>query len=225
MPRLASVGQLLSVAGSLLGHAAEQLDGDATSPTHDLSETLRAARRELLKIEQRIWKLQPESWSLHALRCDGPAQRRLIEHLDQALAGEDAHDLERACATWRAFLAQPRPHLHYGFAELELCRLEGAIRDALPDAPLDAAEQARVDALSPAQIAEIDHALLAAADRRWRKVAFVVGTVLVTRADLDGGVPDLYYAQRITRLVERGELESQGDLMRMRWSEVRLPRG
>jgi hypothetical protein len=36
-------------------------------------------------------------------------------------------------------------------------------------------------------------------------------------------IPDIYYAQRLRRLVAVGELESQGNLEYMRYSEVRLP--
>ena len=36
-------------------------------------------------------------------------------------------------------------------------------------------------------------------------------------------VPDIYYAQRVRRLVAVGELESQGNLEYMGYSEVRLP--
>jgi hypothetical protein len=41
---------------------------------------------------------------------------------------------------------------------------------------------------------------------------------------LDGRVialPDIYFAQRVRHLVESGKLDSQGDLSRMRYSEVR----
>ena len=36
-------------------------------------------------------------------------------------------------------------------------------------------------------------------------------------------IPDVYYAQRVRRLVAVGELESQGNLEYMGYSEVRLP--
>jgi hypothetical protein len=37
-----------------------------------------------------------------------------------------------------------------------------------------------------------------------------------------GGIPDVYYGRRIGELVAAGALESQGNLRRMRFSEVRL---
>ena len=36
-------------------------------------------------------------------------------------------------------------------------------------------------------------------------------------------VPDLFYAERLRKLVQDGKLESQGNLHYMRFSEVRLP--
>jgi hypothetical protein len=36
-------------------------------------------------------------------------------------------------------------------------------------------------------------------------------------------VPDIYYAQRIRVLVKEGKLIAQGNLKRMRYSEVKLP--
>ena len=37
------------------------------------------------------------------------------------------------------------------------------------------------------------------------------------------GIPDVFYAQRVRKLVEDGHLEAQGNLAYMRYSEVRLP--
>jgi len=37
------------------------------------------------------------------------------------------------------------------------------------------------------------------------------------------GLPDLYYANRVRVLVERGLLVAEGNLDYMRYSEVRLP--
>ena len=37
------------------------------------------------------------------------------------------------------------------------------------------------------------------------------------------GIPDLFYAERLRKLVQDGRLESQGNLAYMRLSEVRLP--
>ena len=96
--------------------------------------------------------------------------------------------------------------------------------DRAPDGPMDAEQQARVNALTPAQLEAIDREILLATDVRWRKVARVVGTVMF--GDWPGKperIADVFYAQRVARLVRAGKLEAQGDLARMRFSEVRLP--
>lgn len=36
------------------------------------------------------------------------------------------------------------------------------------------------------------------------------------------GVPDVFYAQRVRRLVEAGAIEAVGDLNRIRYSEIRI---
>jgi hypothetical protein len=94
-----------------------------------------------------------------------------------------------------------------------------------PDGAMDAEQQARADALTPAQLDAIDRELLRASDVQWRKVARVVGTVMF--GDWPGkpqGLADVFYAKRVASLVEAGKLQAQGDLGRMRFSEVRLPR-
>lgn len=92
-----------------------------------------------------------------------------------------------------------------------------------PDPPLTLEEEAKVAQLTEGEIVAIDQILMTNAKSRWRKVAMVVG---ITMSDLKNripGIPDLYYAQRIRKLVEAGRLESQGNLAYMRFSEVRLP--
>jgi hypothetical protein len=95
--------------------------------------------------------------------------------------------------------------------------------DQAPDASMSAEQQARAAALTPDQLDAIDRELLRASDVQWRKVARVVGTVMTT--DWSGKperIADIFYAQRVARLVRLGRLEAQGDLARMRFSEVRL---
>lgn len=90
---------------------------------------------------------------------------------------------------------------------------------------MDAAQQRRADALTPQQIAAIDRELLNASDPHWRKVARLVATAMTDDwPNKPDGIADVYYAQRVARLVQLGKLESQGDLRRMRFSEVRLTR-
>jgi hypothetical protein len=69
----------------------------------------------------------------------------------------------------------------------------------------------------------IDAAILASVEAHWLKVARIV-----VDASRRLGAPDddprfEEIAERIVALVQRGELESQGNLSRWRYSEVRLP--
>ena len=92
-----------------------------------------------------------------------------------------------------------------------------------PDPPLSAEQLRTVESLSGEQIAEIDNALLTNCIKRWRKVAAVVGFTMTDQLkDTFPGVPDIYYAGRVRRLVEKGTLEASGNLSYMRYSEVRL---
>ena len=95
--------------------------------------------------------------------------------------------------------------------------------DVKPDPPLTAEQFKIVEALSEDQIAEIDYALLANCLERWRKVAAVVGFTMTDEfMDAFECVPDIYFAERIRKLVEKGSLEARGNLHYMRYSEVRL---
>lgn len=96
--------------------------------------------------------------------------------------------------------------------------------DEIPidDGPLTPEEEAMVARLSESEIREIDEALVAHAMRHWRKVAMVVGTTMSSLPNRVPGIPDVFYAMRVRKLVEDGVLESQGNLARMRFSEVRL---
>ncbi|ROU07564.1 DUF3658 domain-containing protein [Lysobacter enzymogenes] len=90
------------------------------------------------------------------------------------------------------------------------------------DAAPDEAALGLIAALRPEQIQAIDAVLMSACDDRWRKVAYVVGRAMGGIPDRVPGIPDGFYAARVCGLVARGLLESQGDLARMRYSEVRL---
>ena len=80
-----------------------------------------------------------------------------------------------------------------------------------------------IAALRPEQIQAIDAAILNVASHSWRKVAFIVGTVMGNLPNRVHGIPDVFYAQRVAALVSQGRLESQGNLSHMRYSEVRIP--
>jgi hypothetical protein len=88
-------------------------------------------------------------------------------------------------------------------------------------AALDAEEAATVNALTPEHISAIDEALLGATSSHWSKVAMVLARQIKSRPGIPDDVPLEFYWNRLCRMVSRGELESQGNLRRARFSEVR----
>ena len=89
------------------------------------------------------------------------------------------------------------------------------------DQQLSAEQLNLVKALSGIELKTIDKLLLKNTDATWRKVARVVGSTMKKQKETHAGIPDVFYAQRVKTLVERGLLESHGNLNRMRNSEVR----
>jgi hypothetical protein len=98
-------------------------------------------------------------------------------------------------------------------------------RNESPDPPLNAEQSLRVSRLTQEDLWEMDRVLLTQASQRWRKVARIVGMTIDELSERFPDVPDIYYAQRVRHLVETGQLESQGNLAYMRYSEVRRPTG
>jgi len=89
--------------------------------------------------------------------------------------------------------------------------------------PLTDDERSAVSRLKEEDFKAIDTTILANSSHRWLKVARVVS---FTQDQLQNAYPDLssvFYAKRLCQLVDKGQLESQGDLSYMRFSEVRLP--
>lgn len=91
------------------------------------------------------------------------------------------------------------------------------------DPPLSADDHASIAKLTANQLALIDEALLANASNSWRKLARVACAAMDATKPGVMGIPDIYFAQRIALLVGQGKLEAQGDMRRMRFSEVRFP--
>jgi len=94
-----------------------------------------------------------------------------------------------------------------------------------PDGDLTPDQMKLIGQLTDDEIKTIDNALLANTCDKWRKVARVVGTTMMELPCRVEGVPDVYYSQRVQKLVKDGLLESQGNLSYMRYSEVRRPGG
>lgn len=98
------------------------------------------------------------------------------------------------------------------------------VDDTNPDSELTDEQAALVAALSISELEQIDNALLAhSSPRHWLKVARIVGAVMTEKHEHVTNLPDAFYAKRVATLVMQGKLESQGDLQRMRFCEVRIP--
>lgn len=95
--------------------------------------------------------------------------------------------------------------------------------DHAPIPLMTAGEQDTADALTIAELKAIDLAILTEAGPRWSKVARIVGNLMYGWPEFPKNIPAQLYVQRIERLAGRGDLESAGDLRRIRYSEVRLP--
>jgi hypothetical protein len=97
------------------------------------------------------------------------------------------------------------------------------MRDDIPeDPPLTPEQEKLVSKLSPEDINIIDAALMKNITNQWRKLARVIGTTMRDLEDNYYGLPDLFYGERVRALKESNLFESQGDLRKMRYSEVRL---
>ena len=91
------------------------------------------------------------------------------------------------------------------------------------DPPLTADDHDNIAKLTANQLALMDEALLAYASNSWRKLARVACAAMDATKPSVAGIPDIYFAQRIALLVSQGRLEAQGNMRRMRFSEVRFP--
>jgi hypothetical protein len=94
--------------------------------------------------------------------------------------------------------------------------------DYQDDPPLTPEQLDAVSALDEAALRQIDEAILRNVTDNWRKVAMVVGITMQQNALHVIGIPDVFYAQRVVLLVEKGTIEAEGNLRRMRRCEVRL---
>jgi len=70
---------------------------------------------------------------------------------------------------------------------------------------------------------DIDETILSMAGKNWRKVAHIIGKTLNELEEAGLAASDDEVAERVKALVAGGRLESQGNLDRWRYSEVRLP--
>lgn len=90
-----------------------------------------------------------------------------------------------------------------------------------PDLTPEQAEKAAL--LCKLDLNKIDETLLNNCCNFWRKVSRIIGATMNDLPNRPEGIPDIFYAQRVRKLVDDGKLEAQGDLNCMHFSEVRLP--
>ena len=88
------------------------------------------------------------------------------------------------------------------------------------DPPLTPEQEELVKKLKASDVEGIDEALLLNISSYWKKVASVVAETMMGPENRVEGIPDVYYANRIIYLAGKGLIESQGNLKRMRFSEV-----
>ena len=92
----------------------------------------------------------------------------------------------------------------------------------IPDGELTDTELELVNRLSESQLEEIDNMLVSEASTLNRKVARIVGFTMMKLPNRVQGIPDVFYAKRVKKLVKEGRLIAEGNLDFMRYSEVRL---
>jgi len=76
--------------------------------------------------------------------------------------------------------------------------------DVHPDPELTPDQTKLVEGLTDTEVKAIDKALLANTCDKWRKVARVVGTTMTELPSRVEGIPDVYYSQRVQKLVQGG---------------------
>jgi len=90
------------------------------------------------------------------------------------------------------------------------------------DPDLTQEQEKLVSKLTNDDLIRIDLMLLSDASVHRRKVARLIGTAMMRLKDDYIGIPDVFYARRIMKMVDDGYLEAYGNLRRMRFSEVKL---
>ena len=95
--------------------------------------------------------------------------------------------------------------------------------ESMRAAKMSEGERMKVEALSEQQILEIDDCLLKHIKPFWRKLAMVIGLAMSEMKDLhDLNIVYIYYYNRLLKLIKENNLETQGNIDFIRWSEIRL---
>lgn len=220
---------VLSLVAVLLGDAADELVKMPLGPVQPNVARLRGLISEIHGLQNEM-STQPEP-----VAC-AQEDATVFETAERQLARSllDAHRLERAGRGGEAVVMLRNVldgELTAGHRALVARQIERLLNSMPGDenepdlAPVEF-RIAQIGTLSPSELAEIDRMLYEAASvtRRFQKVARLVGSVMAQMRDRLPAIPDIFYAQRIIRMVKLGQLEAVGDLQRMRYSEVRLAR-
>jgi Protein of unknown function len=88
-----------------------------------------------------------------------------------------------------------------------------------------AEELKQMRAATPEEAAAVDQLLLSKCTSQWRKVAMVAALCLKEFDSRFPQLPYIYMSLRLLELAKHGAVETAGDLMSMRTSEVRLAGG
>lgn len=123
-----SIHRLLSVAASLLDHAATEIRDAKIEPVRENIERVGKALVEVFEIQQQIYLLRPELTPEYLKQSSGysAANRLLTEYMYNASEFERAGNNERAIETFQAFMELESSPLHRDIAAGEIKRLQGA---------------------------------------------------------------------------------------------------
>jgi hypothetical protein len=89
--------------------------------------------------------------------------------------------------------------------------------------PTDEKERAAAERLNVQDLQIIRGVILSEASERWLKVARIMMRTEKALAERYPELSHIFYAEYLVRLVAECYLESRGNLLYMRFSEVRLP--
>jgi hypothetical protein len=87
--------------------------------------------------------------------------------------------------------------------------------------PLDDDDLLAIGALTDVDVAAIDQAILSMLSAHWQKTALVVSRAMYAYPDRYDDIPDVFYGQRVVELASKGLLDANGNLRRLRFSEIR----
>lgn len=216
---------LLSTAVFVLDRSVREIIDLPLEPARANVDRISRALREVLALQASLLSAQP---SLAPDEPDDPGPA--LSAADQAFAmclveasrlERERHIAEAVAVLERYLLAEPSLERRAVIAD-EIARLAASPEDDdAPDLLPSEAVLAHVGALSPSQLEAIDRTLLEMIGPHFQKLAFIVGETLTQLSDRLPPIPDVFYAQRVIRLVNLGLVEAQGDLRRMRSAEVR----